>query len=94
MDKQKFKRYTFVRVADNIDMYYQDCDAIIKASGKQMYDSCNLDEYSLYIIEDGKVINGCSWYKEDQLTELPIQDRLKALDMVDEFDNWRIHRNG
>lgn len=86
---QKFKRYSFVHVTDRLPEsmkhFEKDFYAIVGGSYAQMYGGDDTKEYSLYLIKNNKVVNESSWYEEDQLTLLPIQDLRKAVDMVDAY---------
>ena len=60
-------------------------EAIIDGTYSQIYGGDNIDSYSLFKIENGKIVNHISWYKENQLSLLEVQDRDKAEDMIEEY---------
>ena len=88
---QKFKKMEFVHIepmSGSMSHFEGDCDAIIEASYFQQYGGGENQKksYGVYLIKDGKVVNNVSWYEEHQLTLLPIQDKLKALAMVEAYE--------
>jgi hypothetical protein len=88
--KQKFKKLSFVHVCKDMPSemrhFPSDFDAIVEGSYSQLYGGNNVNSYSLYQIENGMIINNVSWYKESQLTLLPIQDRDKAEEMIEKYN--------
>ena len=92
--KQKFRKLTFVKVSDKLPdcMSHFPCGfiAIVNGTYSQIYGGRNIESYSLYVVENGKVVNSIAWYYEDQLTELPEQDRAKAENMIEDY-NFRRH---
>ena len=60
---RKFKMLDFVHVCDGRDGSF--C-AIVAGD-----DHASLDQYSLYVIEDGKVVNYCAWYYDYQMELIP-----------------------
>jgi hypothetical protein len=93
--KQKFRMLSFVHVCKEmpVDMQHfpYDFDAIIKGSYSQLYGGNNLESYSLYKIKDGKVSGESSWYRENQLTLLPSQNRYKAEKMIEVYNLRELH---
>lgn len=89
--KQKFRWLTFVKVTDNMPEtmkhFPKGFKAVVQGTYKQLYGGEDVDSYSLYVIKDNEIVNTLSWYYENQLTELPEQDRLKAMDMVEDYMN-------
>ena len=90
--KKKFRRFTFVHVCkempDFMKHFDSDFDAIIGDSSLSTVrqDGTRIIEYSLYKIENDKIIDNVAWYYEYQLAALEKQDREKAEDMVWEWD--------
>jgi len=88
--KQKFRKLTFVKVTDNMpdDMSRFDKGfvGIVDGTYSQLYGGSNINSYVLWKIEDGEIVNRIAWYYENQLTELPEQDRLKAEEMIESFN--------
>jgi len=88
--EQKFRKLTFVKVADEMPDMMAHFPAgfigIVDGTYSQIYSGDDVKSYALYQIEDGKIINRVSWYKEHQLTELPSQDREKAEEMIEEYN--------
>jgi hypothetical protein len=80
--KQKFRKLSFIRVCNEFDC---DFDAIVEGTYSQMYSGCDIQSYSIYKIEDGEIVDNCSWYDENELTLLPNQDRDKAKKMIKEY---------
>jgi len=87
--KQKFRKLTFVRVVETMPLqmahFPKEFDAIVEGTYSQIYGGRNILEYSLFQIENGKVVDHKRWYWEDQLTELPEQDRKRAEKMIEEY---------
>lgn len=94
--KQKFRKLSFVSVCKNMppEMVHFDSNftAIIDGTYSQIYGGTDIDSYSLYKIEEGKVVNRISWYRESQLTLLEDQDKDKAEDMIEEYNLRRSRR--
>jgi hypothetical protein len=88
--KQKFRQLTFVKVDDKMPEHMSHFDkgfiGIVEATYSQLYGGNDITSYSLYKVEDNKIINNISWYDESQLTELPKQDRLKAEEMIEAYN--------
>jgi hypothetical protein len=87
--KQKFGKLSFVHVTKDMPTWMShfdsDFDAIVEGTYSQMYGGKDVDSYSLFKIENGKIVNCISWYHEPQLTLLPEQDRDKAEAMIEEY---------
>jgi len=88
--KQKFRKLSFVHVTKDMPDYMghfdSDFDAIVDGTYSQIYGGRGLGSYALYKIEEGKVVNRLSWYKESQLILLPVQDYEKAEGMVEIYN--------
>ena len=92
--KQKFAVYTFVRICKEEEMpYYMPtfrggCDAIVGGTyAEKHYVSSerSFKQYSLYLIDEGKVTEDSSWYEEELLTALDFQNTYKAREMIEEY---------
>ena len=87
--KQKFRKLTFVQVADEMPPEMAHFDkgfkGIVDGTYSQMFGGSDIDSYSIFKIKGDKVVDCIAWYEEDQLTELPEQDREKAERMIEEF---------
>ena len=90
--KPKFRMFSFVRVTrempPHMSHFHSAFDAIVKGTYSQLYGGDNNKQYSLYIVENGKVVGNVSWYYEDQLTLLS-ENVLDAVDMVETYLNSR-----
>ena len=88
--RQKFGKLKFVRVCKEIPnhmRYFEsDFDAIINGTHSQIYGGDDINSYSVYVIDGGKIINTISWYKEDQLALLDDQDAEKAEQMIEDYN--------
>lgn len=88
--KQKFRKLSFVRVCDvmppEMAHFEAGIDAIVEGTYSQLYGGSNVEDYALYILKKGKVVDQIAWYREDQLSLLPVQDRDKAEEMIEEFN--------
>ena len=88
--RQKFRKLTFVKVDSKMPPEMAHFDSgfvgIINGTYSQIYGGTNINSYSLYKIEGGKITNTISWYRENQLTELPEQDRKKAEEMIEAYN--------
>ena len=88
--KQKFRKLSFVRVCDvmppEMPHFESGFDAIVEGTYSQLYGGSDVESYSLYQIKKGKVVDCIAWYREDQLALLPVQDRDKAEEMIEEFN--------
>ena len=87
--KQKFRKLSFVKVCDEMpqSMSHFDSgfDAVIEGTYSQIYGGKDIYNYSLFKIEDDKIVDSISWYEEEQLTLSESQDRDKAEDMIEEY---------
>lgn len=88
--KQKFRKFTFVKVSDDMPKNISHFDAgfigIVNGTYSQIYGGKDVSSYSLYKVMSGKIVNCISWYKESQLAELPDQDREKAEQMIEDYN--------
>ena len=88
--RQKFGKLRFVRVCQDMpsSMRYFESgfDAIVNGSYSQIYGGTGINAYSLYQIKDDVIVNRLSWYEEDQLTLLPMQDRDRAEEMIEDYN--------
>lgn len=87
--KQKFPKLTFVRVTDDMPSemkhFQKGFFGIIDGSYSQCYGGSDVQSYCLFVIDGEEVVNRVSWYREDQLTALPVQDRDKAEKMIEDY---------
>ena len=71
--KQKFKKGTIVRIADDLgesmSHFDKGCLAVVAGTYSQQYGGTNVNSYTLYIIDKRSIVCRCSWYEEHQLTE-------------------------
>ena len=89
--KQKFRKFTYVHVCkempDFMSHFDSDFDAIVEGSYSQLCGGGNdVTSYMLYQLENGKIVNNCGWYDEEQLTALETQDRDKAEELIEEYN--------
>ena len=88
--KQKFSKLSFVHVCEEMPPYMshfeKGFDAIVEGTYSQLYGGKDIKSYSLYQIEEGRIVDHISWYEENQLTLLPEQDRDKAESMIEEYN--------
>ena len=90
--KQKFRKFTMVRVSEEMPSYMShfDCgfDAIVDGTYSQLYGGGDVKSYSLYVLSKDRkeIVNSVSWYEEDQLTELLEQNREKAEELVEKYN--------
>lgn len=90
--KQKFRRFTKVHVCKKMPSYMShfesDFDAIVEGTYSQLYGGTDIKSYSLYqLSNDGKkIVNNISWYEENQLTELPDQNRKPAEELIEKYN--------
>ena len=90
--KQKFPKFSFVHVDKKLCIsmshFDKDFDAIIKGTYFQLCGGGTGEkkDYSLYQIKKGKIVDEICWYKEEQLTALKDQDTLKALSMIEDWE--------
>ena len=91
--KQKFRKLTFVRVCDEMPRTMSHFDSgfigIVEGTYSQMFGGPNVDSYSLFKVEDNKVVNCIAWYHESQLTAIEEQDTLSAETMIEEYQTGR-----
>jgi hypothetical protein len=88
--KQKFKKLSFVRVSDAMPGYMSHFesgfDAIVKGTSSQLFGDTDIDNYSLYKIVNGKIVDCISWYEEYQLTLIDDNNRDKAEEMIEAYN--------
>lgn len=91
--RQKFRKLTFVKVADDMPDHMSHFDAgfigIVDGTYSQIYGGKDVSSYCLYKVFNGKIVCRISWYEENQLTALPDQDREKAEEMIENY-NFKI----
>jgi hypothetical protein len=89
--KQKFKKLSFVHVCKDMPSemrhFPSDFDAIVEGTYKQLCGGDDVDSYSLYMLQNGKIVNCISWYYEDQLTLLPYQDKIQAKKLIEKYES-------
>ena len=61
-------------------------EGIVDGTYSQIHGGRDIDSYAVWVIADGKIVNRISWYREHQLTALPVQDREKAEQMVEDYN--------
>ena len=75
---QKFSKYSFVHVGNNMPPemahFEKDFDAIVEGTYAQLYWGEDTEDYAVYVLENGVLVNQIAWYSENQLTLLPEQD--------------------
>ena len=88
--RQKYMRGTFVHISkdlpETMKYYPRDSDAIVDATYSQKYGGPDIDNYSVYLLDGGKIINHISWYGVEHLSLLPTQDRDQAEEMIEEYN--------
>lgn len=88
MKRQKFERYSIVKVTDNLPVgmshFYSGFTGIVRGTYGQLYGGGDTNQYSLYVLEDGKIVNTLSWYQEDQLTFVA-KGSMDTLKLVDKY---------
>lgn len=88
--KQKFRKLTLVHVnrESPLSTYHlpSEFDAIVNGTYSQLYGGKNITSYSLYKLRNGKIVDYLAWFHENQLTELPNQDREKAEELIEEYN--------
>ena len=88
--KQKFGKLTFVHVCKDMPVHMKhfesDFDAIVCGTYSQIYGGNDINSYSLYVIENGKVVNSISWYKEYQIIALEDHNYKNAEEMIEEYN--------
>jgi hypothetical protein len=91
--KQKYQKYDLVRVAKDLGKsmrhFTADCDAIVLGTYKQLCGGTDVNNYSLYIKDEGET----SWYYESQLTLIKT-NQPKILAMWKEADEARHKQSG
>ncbi len=88
--KQKFRKLTFVKVADkmpsSMSHFDKGFEGIVEGTYSQLYGGDKIDKYCLFVIKDDKIVNRIAWYYESQLTALEEQDSLKAEVMIENYN--------
>ncbi len=88
--KQKFRAFTRVRVSKNLppcmNHFPNDFTAIVAYSYSQRYGGEDVKHYSLYALHRGSATNHISWYPEETLEELPIQNRECNEEIVESYN--------
>ena len=97
--KQKFGMLKFVKVCKEMPVSMQhfesDFVAIVDGTYSQKYGgNMTTQQYSVYRIQDGKVVGTIAWYNEDQLTLCDEQDYGKAIKMVEDYKTYRQNNYG
>jgi hypothetical protein len=90
MAKQKFKRFSIVKVDDEMPEEMSHFEkgflGIVEGTYNQLYGGGDIQQYSLYQLDrkGKKVINTISWYDEEQLT-LVETPSIKTVKLVDKY---------
>ena len=88
--KQKFSKFSFVHVCKKMPKemshFESDFDAIVEGTYSQLYGGKDINSYSLYMLEKGKIIDNIAWYYEKQLTLLSEQNKDKAEQMIEDYN--------
>ena len=91
--EQKFRKLTFVKVADKLPSYMSHFDSgfigIVDGTYSQLYHGPDIKNYCVYKIENNKVVNKIAWYDESHLTALEEQDTLRAEQMIEDYNFGR-----
>lgn len=90
---QKFRKLSFVRVGkmpQHMAHFDGEIDAIVDGTFTQIHggrgqEGRSLRQYCLFLVRDGVIYNHVSWYEEDQLTLLTVQDSLLAEQMIETY---------
>lgn len=89
MLKQKFRKFTFVKVADELPANMSHFDkgfmGIVKGSYSQLYGTEDIKNYALFVLKNGVIVNEISWYPEEILTLVPYQDRGFAEELLEDY---------
>lgn len=89
---QKFKKYDFVHCVEydrHFALFGAEFDAIVEYSYNEQYGGRDeINDYSLFIIKNGKVVSNAAWYDEDQLTFVK-KDVMMAEKMIEEYHRKR-----
>ncbi len=100
MKSPKFRRYTGVKIDDEMPKSMSHFEkgnyAIVKGTYRELHRGSMPHqeiEYSLYLLEGGKVVNCVSWYGECQLTAVPeMADVQRNLDLIEDYELGRNRR--
>ena len=88
--KQKFRMLEFVHVCKEMPDYMacfpSDFDAIVAGTYSQLYGGDDIISYSLYVIKNGVIVDRVAWYDESQLTVLETQDRIRAENLIEQYN--------
>lgn len=60
-------------------------DAIVEHTYSQAFGGNDVDSYSLYKINNGKIVDNLSWYEEHQLTPLGDHEYPDPEDMIESY---------
>ena len=95
--KPKFNMFSFVRVREdchrinpNYSLFKKGFYGIVKGTYSQLYGGDNTKDYSLYVIENGKVVNEVAWFNEDRIVLMPDQnsgDVARAVELIEAYSN-------
>lgn len=91
MAKQKFPKFSFVKVSKNMPSYMSHFESgfigIVEGTYRQLYGGSDIKNYALYVLNKKrtKIINQISWYEEDQLTMLKTQDKNLAKNLIGKY---------
>lgn len=92
---QKFRKFTRVKIADEMPSYMSHfpCgqEAIVAGTYLQEYggDEDEAKQYGLYLLKDDKIVQYTGWYYEHQLTKVGRQNRAKAEQMLEDYQLGR-----
>ena len=88
--RQKFPMFALVYVCkempDHMKHFKSDFVGIVGGTYSQLYGGKDVTNYHMYTLRNGKVHGAISWYKEDQLTLVPCQNRSWCEQAVENYN--------
>lgn len=88
--KQKFRKLTFVRVADEMPNHMSHFPSgvlgVVDGTFSQIYGGADVASYAIFIIKEGEVVNRVSWYHEKHLSACEKQDALLAEELIEAYN--------
>lgn len=88
--KQKFPKLTFVKVAREMPISMEHFEGgftgIVDGTHSQLYGGKDIDSYSIYMLNRGRIVDQIAWYPESLLKLAPVQCLKKAEQLIEEFN--------
>lgn len=86
---QKYKQFSCVWVSENLPSCMSHFPSgfigIVHGTHSQLYGGKNVNDYSVYQVKGGKIVNTFSWYPESTLRNIPYAPKSSVKRMIKNY---------